>query len=39
MTDDSVLQEHHEDPRLVQMMIIGDGGERNTVRFPKIDLN
>ncbi len=39
MTDDSVLQEHHEDPRLVQMMIIGDGGERNIVRFSKIDLN
>ena len=27
LTDDTVLEEHYEDPRLTQMQIIGDGGE------------
>jgi hypothetical protein len=27
VTDDTVLEEHNEDPRLVQMRLIGDGGE------------
>ena len=26
MTDDTVLEEHNEDPSLVQMRLIGDGG-------------
>ena len=26
MTDDTVLEEHNEDPALVQMKLIGDGG-------------
>ena len=31
MTDDSVLQVHSEDPRLVQMKILGEGGERSEI--------
>ncbi len=27
MTDDTVLEEHNEDPALVQMKLIGDGGK------------
>ena len=27
LTDDNVLQEHYEDPRLVQMTLLGSGGE------------
>jgi hypothetical protein len=27
LTDDTVLEEHNEDPALVQMRLIGDGGE------------
>lgn len=27
MTDDTVLEVHNEDPSLVQMKLIGDGGE------------
>lgn len=26
VTDDTVLEEHNEDPALVQMRLIGDGG-------------
>ena len=26
LTDDTVLEEHYEDPRLTQMLLIGDGG-------------
>lgn len=27
VTDDTVLEDHNEDPSLVQMRLIGDGGE------------
>lgn len=27
MTDDTVLEEHSEDPSLVQMRLLGDGGK------------
>lgn len=27
LTDDTVLEEHNEDPALIQMHLIGDGGE------------
>ena len=27
VTDDTVLEEHNEDPSLVQMKLIGDGGK------------
>lgn len=27
VTDDTVLEEHNEDPSLVQMRLIGDGGK------------
>jgi hypothetical protein len=27
VVDDTVLEEHNEDPSLVQMKLIGDGGE------------
>ena len=27
LTDDTVLEEHYEDPRLTQMQILGDGGK------------
>ena len=27
VTDDTVLEEHNEDPALVQMRLIGDGGK------------
>lgn len=27
VTDDTVLEEHSEDPALVQMTLLGDGGE------------
>jgi len=33
VTDDTVLEEHNEDPRLVQMRLIGDGG--NSMSFFK----
>ena len=26
LTDDTVLEEHYEDPRLTQMQLLGDGG-------------
>lgn len=29
MTDDTVLEEHSEDPGLVQMRLLGDGGRIN----------
>ncbi len=28
LTDDTVLEEHLEDPRLTQMKLLGDGGEK-----------
>ena len=32
LTDDTVLEEHYEDPRLTQMVLLGDGGKcRNKV--------
>lgn len=31
LTDDTVLEEHYEDPRLTQMSLLGDGG--NTTLF------
>lgn len=30
VTDDTVLEEHYEDPRLTQMTILGDGGNKPT---------
>lgn len=27
LTDDTVLEEHNEDPALIQMHLIGDGGK------------
>lgn len=44
VTDDTVLEDHNEDPSLVQMRLIGDGGEpikslersiriRHTIRY------
>ncbi len=27
VTDDTVLEEHNEDPALVQMKLLGDGGK------------
>lgn len=29
VTDDTVLEDHNEDPTLVQMRLIGDGGEKH----------
>lgn len=31
VTDDTVLEEHNEDPSLVQMRLIGDGGNNCSV--------
>lgn len=31
MTDDTVLEDHNEDPSLVQMRLIGDGGEPDKI--------
>ena len=33
MTDDTVLEEHNEDPVLVQMTLIGDGGMSQAISF------
>ena len=34
LTDDTVLEEHYEDPRLTQMHILGDGGTPMMTRPP-----
>jgi hypothetical protein len=31
VTDDTVLEEHNEDPCIVQMRLIGDGGRPHAV--------
>lgn len=33
LTDDTVLEEHNEDPTLVQMRLLGDGGRETLSRF------
>lgn len=33
VTDDTVLEEHSEDPSLVQMRLLGDGGNYKTKAF------
>ena len=40
LTDDTVLEEHFEDPRLTQMQILGDGGMhyRSSFRQDRISL-
>lgn len=39
VTDDTVLEEHNEDPSLVQMRLIGDGGKCmiNLIQYFKIN--
>lgn len=35
MTDDTVLEEHSEDPSLVQMKLLGDGGMSTYTLFKR----
>lgn len=34
VTDDTVLEDHNEDPSLVQMRLIGDGGKLLRIILP-----